>query len=368
MKDVTEIIEGKTKLIVPAEHSKGGPGKKTGQIFFNEQMSFNRDVSVMLLRSLGTDVTVADAMTATGARAVRIANEVPNAIDVVANDIDPASAEFVNANIEMNGLKNCRASNRDLNILFSEGTFGYVDIDPFGSPANYVHAAIRGCRRNGILAITATDTAPLAGAHRAKCERRYQSRPIKGAMCHEMGLRILMCSVAKELAKFDRGFEPMLSFYADHYFRTYLRVTEGAQNADRTLSKLIYVRYDQSTRERSYSYEHDREYSYGPFWGGNLHDPACLASMSNDSTAEEKRCAKMLDLWRNELDTVPFIYDISELSSFLKISPPPIDDFVEALNSVGKASRTHVYPSSFKTDLDLKDIIAVYRSMPRREM
>jgi len=364
MPGTSEIVEGRTKLIVPEEHSSGGPGKKTGgQVFFNEQMAFNRDVSVMFLRAIGADITVADAMTATGSRAVRIANEVPNAKEVVANDIDPKAMKFINANIAINGLKNCRASNKDLNILFSEETFGYVDVDPFGSPANYIHAAIRGCRRNGILAITATDTAPLAGAHRAKCERRYQSKPIRGAMCHEMGLRILMATIVRELAKFDRGMEPVLSFYADHYFRTYVRVTEGAKNADKALSKLIYVNYDNTTLERSFSYEHGAEYQYGPFWGANLHNSVHLATMNNDSVAEEKRCGKMLELWRNEIDTVPFIYDISELSSFLKISPPPIDDFVVALNSIGNASRTHVCPTSFKTDLDLKDIMAVYKKM-----
>ena len=364
--DTTEITEGVTKLIVPSEHSKGGPGKRTASVFFNEQMAFNRDVSVMFLRALEKNVSVADAMTATGSRAVRIANEVPNAREVTANDADPASMYFVRANIEANSLTNCRASNKDLNILFSEEAFDYVDIDPFGSPTHYIQPAIRGCRKNGILAITATDTAPLAGAHRAKCERRYQSRPIRGPMCHEMGLRIVMCSVAKELAKFDRGMEPMLSFYSDHYFRTYVRVTEGAQNADRTLSKLIHVKYDASTLERSYSSEYDKEYKYGPFWGGNLHNRTHLDRMHASSTAMEKKCDKTLRTWKNELDTVPFIYDISELSSFLKISPPPIDDFINALNDIGNASRTHISPASFKTDLDLDGIISVYKGMPRK--
>lgn len=365
MSGITEIVEGRTKLTVPEEHSSGGPGKRTGEVFFNEQMAFNRDISVMFLRALEKDITAADAMTATGARAVRIANEVPNAKYVVANDADPASAKFVNMNIKANGLNNCCSSTKDLHVLFSEGSFDYVDIDPFGSPVHFIQSAIRGCRKNGILAITATDTAPLAGAHRAKCERRYQSRPIRGAMCHEMGLRILMCSLAKELAKFDRGMEPMLSFYADHYFRTYVRVTEGTQNADRTLSRLIYVSCDPDTLERSYSHEPDKKYTYGPFWGGPLHNSSHLNMMSPDSTAKEKRCGKMLDTWRNELDTVPFIYDISELSRSLKISPPPIDDFVFALNTIGNASRTHISPASFKTDLDLKDIISVYKAMPR---
>jgi len=365
MSGITEIVEGTTRLIVPSEHSKGGPGKRTAAVFFNEQMAFNRDVSVMFLRALDRDVTVVDAMSATGSRAVRIANEVPNAKDVVANDVDPASMEFINANININGLTNCRASNTDMNILLSEEAFDYVDIDPFGSPVHFIQAAIRGCRKNGILAITATDTAPLAGAQRAKCERRYQSRPIRGAMCHEMGLRILMCSVAKELAKFDRGMEPMLSFYADHYFRTYVRVTEGARNADKTLSRLIYMEYDPDTLKRSYSNIQDNDHRYGPFWGGNLHDSSHLNIMDPSSAAKEKRCAKMLETWRNELDTVPYIYDVSELSSRLKISPPPIDDLVNALNDIGNASRTHVSPTSFKTDLDLKDIISVYTGIPR---
>jgi tRNA (guanine26-N2/guanine27-N2)-dimethyltransferase len=361
----TGITEGITKLIVPSDHSKGGPGKRTDSVFFNEQMAFNRDVSVMFLRALDKDVTIVDAMCATGSRAVRIANEVSNAKEVVANDADPKCMDFVNANIDINSLTNCRASNMDLNILLSEEQFDYVDIDPFGSPVHFIQAAIRGCKKNGILAITATDTALLAGAQRKKCERRYQSRPIRGAMCHEMGLRILMCTIAKELAKFDRGMEPMLSFYADHYFRTYIRVTEGAQNADRTLAKLIYVNYDKDTLERSYSDLPDKEYRYGPFWGGNLHSSAHLSSMDPSSLEKEKRCGKMLETWRNELDTVPFIYDISELSSFLKISPPPMDDFITALNDIGNASKTHIFPTSFKTDLDLRDIISVYERMPR---
>ncbi|MCL2143546.1 MAG: tRNA (guanine(10)-N(2))-dimethyltransferase [Methanomassiliicoccaceae archaeon] len=362
---VTEISEGRTKLIVPAEHSSGGPGKRTSSVFFNEQMAFNRDVSVMFLRALEKDVSVADAMSATGSRAVRIANEVPNISDVVANDADPAAAELIAKNIALNDLNNCRVSNKDLNILLSEETFDHVDIDPFGSPAHYLQPAIKGCRKNGILAITATDTAPLAGAHRGKCERRYRSRPIRGPMCHEMGLRILMSSIAYELAKFDRGMEPMLSFYADHYFRTYVRITEGARNADRTLSKIIYVKYERDTLERSYSYERDKEYAYGPFWGGNLHDSAHLSNMNASFTAEEKRCQKMLNLWKEELDTVPFIYDISELSSFLKMSPPPMTDMIDALSDIGNASMTHVSPTSFKTDLGLDDIIAVYKKIPR---
>ena len=109
--------------MVPEVHSTHGPGKiNAGSVFFNEQMAFNRDVSVMLLRALQRpSMTVADAMTATGSRAVRIANEVPGT-DVTANDFDENAIPYIEANIEINGLENCRASHSDMHCLFAENS------------------------------------------------------------------------------------------------------------------------------------------------------------------------------------------------------------------------------------------------------
>lgn len=359
MPEGTIITEGPTKILVPEQHSHHGPGTHTAAVFFNEQMAFNRDVSIMFLRSLDKGLSVADAMTATGSRAVRIANEVPGTT-VTANDIDPSAVPFIEENIRLNDLDNCTASNRNMHSLFAENSFDYVDLDPFGSPAQFIQSAIRGCKRRGILAITATDTAPLAGAHAGKCRRRYQCEPIRGYMCHEGGLRILMCTIARELAKFDRGMHPLLSFYADHYFRTYVQVEEGADATDRSLSQLGYMQYDMSTLNRSTSPEYDAEHKLGPFWLGPLHDKELISKMSPEGMAEEKRCTKMLDLWSNELDEQTFLFDLSELSSFTKLSPPKIGDLVDALNQSGRTSKTHFSPSSFKTELSVKEVLAIY--------
>lgn len=355
------ITEGRTKIIVPLQHSTHGPGKKIGPVFFNEQMSFNRDVSVMLLRALGRErITVGDAMAATGSRSVRIANEVPGS-EVVANDISSDAMPWIEENIRLNGLSNCEASNRDMHVLFSERSFDYVDLDPFGSPMPFLQSAIRGCGRRGILAVTATDMAPLAGAHAVKCRRRYQCEPIRGYMCHEGGLRILMCNVARELAKFDRGMTPLLSFFADHYYRTYIRIDEGAKAADATLAKLGFMRYDMETMERSSSPVMDADHRLGPFWLGPLHDQEILSRMSPEGMADERRCVKYLDLWRNELDDQVFVYDVSELSSHLKMSPPRIAEFVDLLKQHGRASLTHFSPTEFMTDIPLPELCALYR-------
>ena len=356
-----EIIEGGTRLFVPEQHSVHGPGTRTKEVFFNEQMAFNRDVSVMFLRAIGRDgLTVADAMSATGSRSARIANEVPGT-QVTANDMQPEAMDFINRNIEINGLTNCTASNKNMHILFSESAFDYVDLDPFGSPAPFIQSAIRGCRKKGILAITATDTAPLAGAQAGKCRRRYQSEPIRGYMCHEGGLRILMCTIAKELAKLDRGMRPLLSFYSDHYFRTYVQVEEGSAATDRSLGNLGFLRYDPATLERSVSHGQEGGHKLGPFWIGNLHDPSILDKMKPEGMAEERRCVKMTDIWKEELDPMVFLYDMSELSSFTKMSPPRFENMLEALRQCGKASPTHMSPTSFKTDLDSKDVLSIYK-------
>ena len=356
------ITEGSTRILVPEVHSTHGPGKiNAGSVFFNEQMAFNRDVSVMLLRALQRpSMTVADAMTATGSRAVRIANEVPGT-DVTANDFDENAIPYIEANIEINGLENCRASHSDMHCLFAENSYDYVDLDPFGSPSLFIQSAIRGCRKRAVLAVTATDTAPLAGAQTPKCRRRYQCEPIRGYMCHEGGLRILMCNIAREMGKFDMGMRPLLSFYADHYFRTYVQVLESAEAADRTLAQLGYMHYDMETMERSTSKLPDDEHRLGPFWLGPLHDQEFVSRMDATGLAAEKRCRKYLDLWRNELDTEVFLYEMSELSSHIKMSPPRIDDFVDFLNQHGKASKSHVSPTSFKTDIPLEELIPLYR-------
>ena len=360
----TVITEGQTKLLVPEVHSTQGPGKiNAGSVFFNEQMAFNRDISIMLLRALEKpSMTVADAMTATGSRAVRIANEVPGT-EVTANDFDENAIPYIRANIELNNLSNVTVSHANMHTLFADNSYDYVDLDPFGSPSLFIQSAIRGTRKRGILAVTATDTAPLAGAQAPKCRRRYQCEPIRGYMCHEGGLRILLCTIAREMGKFDMGMRPLLSFSADHYYRTYVQIESGTTACDRMLDQLGYMRYDMQTLERDAVHEYDSEHRLGPFWLGPLFDKGLLAKMSPEGMAREKKCTKMLDVWRNEIDSVPFVYDMSELSSFTKLSPPNLDLFIEKLNETGPASKTHFSPTSFVTELPLKDILAAYREV-----
>ena len=107
--------------------------------------------------------------------------------------------------------------------------------------------------------------------------------------------------------------------------------------------------------------EKDAVHRYGPFWTGPLHDPEILSRMSHLGLSDERRSFKYLNLWRGEIDTEVFVYDMSELSSHVKMSPPKIDEFMEFLNGHGHAAKSHVSPSSFKTDIPLRDLLSLYR-------
>jgi tRNA (guanine26-N2/guanine27-N2)-dimethyltransferase len=356
-----EVVEGATRLIIPSDHSKRGPGRRNGGAFFNSQMGFNRDVSISLLRSISPQGwEVLDAMAGTGARGVRIANEAGDGIEVHINDSNPEAHAFIKKNIILNHLDNAHDFHRDLRCLLTENVYHYIDIDPFGSPVPYLQAGIDGCRRRGMIGITATDTAPLAGIYPKKCVRRYGAMPCRCRFGHEVGLRILIGHIVREAAKFDRGVEPVLCFYADHFFRIHLRMTEGGGRADHSLKELVHIDHDHQTGERMVNPSIGR---YGPLWGGSLFDHEVLDMMeSSEDAAHGRRLSRFLEVCKEELD-VPLFYESDEIGHLMGGSPPSLESIIQRLEESGRASRTHFSPTGFKTDLTLQEVKYLLKDM-----
>ena len=358
--DSVQITEGSTRLFIPREHSSKGPGKRIGRVFFNGQMAFNRDITLAFFNAIDMkNKSALDGMAATGARGLRVAHECDGPPNVVLNDRDSEAFRYIQANIELNMPISCEAKNEDLRALLTHECYDFIDIDPFGTPVPFISASVQGLKRKGVLAITATDTAPLAGTYAKKCSRRYMARPLRSGFGHETGLRILLGYLAREAAQFDRGVVPLLCFYADHYFRLYVRMPENAAAADQSLTNLGYLYFDQETGRRWVSKDLEKE-AYGPIWIGPTRDEELLMKLKVPSTAQQPdRCAKYIDLWKAEVD-LPFFYENNEISSLLKLSPPNLDAVITWLSRHGKASKTHFSPTGFKSDLPYEDILRLY--------
>ncbi len=349
MVELVEVKEGLARILVPKTEWRKGPGTSKTPVFYNPTMEFNRDVSVAVLRAAKRkNIRVLDGLAASGIRGIRFALEVGE-IDLTMNDWNQNAQNLMKKNCEINGL-NAEITGKNLNVLLNERSFDYIDIDPFGSPAQFLDSATRALRNNGILAITATDTAVLCGVYPKVCRRRYMAEPEHNWCMHETGLRILIAHAVRMAARNDVGLKPILSYSADHYFRVYLTAKKGAGNANRALENIINV--DFSEREWKIGGK------TGPLWGAAIHDIDFLRKIEvEDHFGTKKRLYSMLSLWESEAEMPMFYHELPYISSMLGKSTPPINDIIEKLREIGyRADRTHFSPTAVKTDAEFRDL------------
>lgn len=368
MSGLVQVREGTTDLLVPEGYSRHGPGTRTGDVFYNRQMEFGRDMSVILGREVFKEgQRILDGLAATGARGLRMANECGIRADFELNDRDLRAAVLMKENAELNSLGHVRIHCRDLRALLAEEQFDYIDIDPFGSPADFIDSALQSCRSKGVIGFAATDTAPLYGAYPKTSLRRYGAASARSPFGHETGLRILVGFAAREAAKHDRCVEPLLCYHADHYFRCFLRVVNGAARADASLKHLGYAGFNGTTLERWAIAEKEGKTEAGPLWLGPLMSGELVKSLrATGDLGTATRCGRIIECWGEETSMPPLFYLMDELAKKTKLSPPKLSDFVAFLVDRGaRASRTHFDPKGLKTDLNAKELIREYRAFAK---
>ncbi len=366
----TEIIqEGSTKIVVPVLEKKANYPPSSAPVFYNPRMELCRDLGVACVAAFAgkRKLSYADVLGATGIRGVRMTNEV--GLDVTINDWSQRAHELIKKNVELN-RSSAKALRKNANILLSESHFDIVDLDPFGSPAPFLDAACRSVDK--MLCITATDTAPLCGAHKASGIRKYGAIPLKTEYHPEMGVRVLLGAIARNLARYDKSMSPLLSYAMEHHFRVYLAVEKGAAKSNEMMKKVGFICHCFGCGFRKWTYglaAHvpekcpscaERISLAGPLWLGILHDKKfcnlVLRELGSRKVGTRERATKLVHLCAEELD-IPTYYDLHKICKELKIAPPPMDGVIEMLRNAGfKSSRTHFSGTSFKTDAPLKEI------------
>jgi tRNA (guanine26-N2/guanine27-N2)-dimethyltransferase len=105
------------------------------------------------------------------------------------------------------------------------GKFDVIDIDPHGTAAPFMDAAIDGLDDGGLLCITCTDVINFAStAHPENAFALYGGLPLKGPLSHEGGLRLILNGIAASAAKYGLVIEPLLSLSIDFYARIFVRI------------------------------------------------------------------------------------------------------------------------------------------------
>src|SRR3989344_5609944 len=159
------ITEGSIKLKVP----KADKVSKEMGVFYNPVMSLNRDISVLLLNSTNkNNLQIADPLAASGIRSIRFLKELnKNKIKkIYINDNNKEAFKSIKYNLALNKIQHknnkIKLFNDDANLFLIKSTgFDYIDVDPFGTPNPFLDAACKRLAREGIMAVTATDTSAL---------------------------------------------------------------------------------------------------------------------------------------------------------------------------------------------------------------
>lgn len=64
--------------------------------------------------------------------------------------------------------------------------FDAIDLDPYGCPSQFLDAAVQSVADGGLLLVTSTDMAVLAGNSPETCHCKYGAISLRTKSCHEM--------------------------------------------------------------------------------------------------------------------------------------------------------------------------------------
>uniref|UniRef100_A0A674MBM5 tRNA (guanine(26)-N(2))-dimethyltransferase n=1 Tax=Takifugu rubripes TaxID=31033 RepID=A0A674MBM5_TAKRU len=300
---------------------------------------------------------VLEGLAASGLRSVRFALEVPGLQSITANDFSAKAAALIARNAMYNGVSHLiQASCKDASMLMYEmrgkkQRYDVIDLDPYGSPATFLDAAVQAVSDGGLLCVTCTDMAVMAGNSGETCYSKYGSVSIKSKYCHEMALRIILHSLDQRAGVYQRYIQPLLSISADFYIRVFVRVFTGQATVKNSASKQalneIFCCYWTSSGTRL----------GGPLWAEAIHDLTFVQKVLSALSANpgrfgtSKRIEGVLSMVTEELEDVPFYYTLDSLSSSIRCNTPPMLQFRSALLHAGyKVSLSHACKNAIKTD------------------
>ena len=229
------------------------------------------------------------------------------------NDIDKNAVKSIKQNLTLNRIqyknnKKISITNLDANLfLLNSNGFDYIDLDPWGTPNPFLDAACKRIARDGILAVTTTDTAALCGTAFNACVRKYWAIPKKGPIMHEIGLRILIRKIQLIAAQYDKALTPIFSYSKEHYMRVFFRNEKGKNKVDEILKQFNFFS------------------NAGPLWAGKLYDENLCNKMYNNSLTKKifnknKELTKFLKTIKEEskINALGF-YDLNDICEKNKI-------------------------------------------------
>ncbi|MFQ5476633.1 MAG: tRNA (guanine-N1)-methyltransferase [Nitrosopumilus sp.] len=372
-----EIIEGKTKLLVPKESiTEKVPPKKPA--FFNPKAKLNRDFSIIayaaFLKNFQGPKIFLEGLSGIGARGLRVTNEL-KIKNTVINDLNPTALKMAEHSANLNNLKNIEFSEKEVCRFLSnysrKGERGsIVDIDPFGSPAAFFDCGIRATMHGGILSTAATDLQVLNGLFQGACKRKYGGIPVRTEYGNEIAIRLILGCLRAVAARLGVKVIPMFVESEMHYYRIYVKVLNRPDQQE----NIGYILHCKNCGHRKITLEQEQECELcrlkisaaGPLWIGNIFDKEFVQNMLLEipNLEVDKVCEKTLHKCLAESEMPGTYFTLDEIASKMKSSPPKLENAISNLQKNNfVASVTSFSPTGFRTDANIDEIIKIFQTI-----
>ena len=325
-----EFREGKAIFKANLSGKDKGPGKAKG-VFYNPAMRLSRDLHVAFAKQFDFSGIMLDGLAASGIRGIRLNLEA--GVNIEFCDSSRMATETIAGNLEMNGIKS-KIYNERVEDLLQDRKYDWIDIDPFGTPAPYLEAALKGLNDGGILGVAATDTAVLCGAKPSICKKRYGAVSMRRVAAKEVGVRILLSRIHNIASEMGKGIEPLLCYSEGHHLRVFVRLGERKDIALKWITKDMRI-VDREEKDAG-----------GPLWVRKI-IKAELIPESQDGVL-----GRLLETLREEANGPPGLHDINDIAKAAGIGQTPQrNKIVESIRKLGSFASSSVFsPLGIKTD------------------
>lgn len=343
--------------------------------FFNPKARLTRDFSIIVyetfLKKFDGPKIFLEGLAGVGARGLRVANELK--VDkVIINDLNPSALELAKISSKLNSLDHIEFSENEICRFLSnyskKGKRGaIVDIDPFGSSAEYFDCGLRATMHGGILSCTSTDLQVLNGLFQNACRRKYGGIPIRTEYGNEIAIRLILGCLRMVAGRLGVEIIPLYVESNMHYYRTYVRVHKRPDQKE----NLGYVNQCKNCGHRTMSTEkiHQCEMCNslnkvaGPLWIGKIFDKEFVENMglSISELNVGKECEKSLKKCVLESELPGTFFTLDEIASKMKGSPLKLEEAIQKLQKNGfVAGPTSFTPTGFRTNAQIHEVIRVF--------
>ncbi|KAK0527193.1 RNA methyltransferase tRNA(m5U54)methyltransferase [Tilletia horrida] len=281
--------------------------------------------------------------------------------------------------------------------------FNVVDLDPYGSASSFIDGAVQAVADGGLLCVTCTDLAILAGNnYPEKCFSQYGGVNVRSEFSHEAALRLVLHTISTSAARYSRYIRPLLSLSIDFYLRVFVEVRTSAMETKRAASKTGIVHVcsqcqnfhaqhfgkvtDVVNEKRGTTFTKyggspalvagpdctecgGKMQTAGPMWLGPIHDSdfcrLVLSELEEDPLRfhTAARIKGMVTLAANELEDSLFYFTPSKMSGLFHCENPTLKTVVSTLLNAGfSVSRSHCAPGSLKTTATRAQCFDLFRS------